>query len=213
MGVFIMTNVLFIKANSRPIEQAVSVKLYQAFLDSYKESHPEDMITELDLFQENLPFYGVNEINGTFKSANGMELTAEEQASVNTVNKYLEQFLAADKVVFAFPLWNFTVPAVLHNYMDYLSQTGKTFKYTAEGPVGLAGDKKVILLCAKGGVYSEGPMKEIDLSERYVKTVLGFWGIQEPSTVVIEGHNQYQDRAEEIIEEGLKKAAIAAQTF
>ena len=140
-------------------------------------------------------------------------VTVEEQVSVNTVNKYLEQFLAADKVVFAFPLWNFTVPAVLHNYMDYLSQTGKTFKYTAEGPVGLAGDKKVILLCAKGGVYSEGPMKEIDLSERYVKTVLGFWGIQEPSTVVIEGHNQYQDRAEEIIEEGLKKAAIAAQTF
>ena len=63
-----MSNVLFIKANSRPIEQAVSVKLYQVFLDSYKESHPEDTITELDLFQENLPFYGVNEINGTFKS-------------------------------------------------------------------------------------------------------------------------------------------------
>lgn len=208
-----MSNVLFIKANSRPIEQAVSVKLYQAFVDSYKESHPEDTITELDLFQENLPYYGVNEINGMYKQANGFELTDEEQVAANTVNKYLNQFLEADKVVFAFPLWNFTVPSVLHTYMDYLSQAGKTFKYTAEGPVGLAGDKKVVLLVAKGGVYSEGPAKEMDLSERYVKTLLGFWGIQDTTTIVIEGHNQYADRAEEIIQAGLQQAATTAQAF
>ena len=208
-----MANVLFIKANSRPIEQAVSVQMYQAFLDSYKESHPEDTITELDLFQENLPHYGVEQINGMYKLANGYEVTPEEQAAADQVNKYLNQFLAADKVVFAFPLWNFTVPSVLHAYMDYLSQAGKTFKYTAEGPVGLAGDKKVALLCAKGGVYSEGPMKELDFTERYVKTVLAFWGIQNTTSVVIEGHNQYADRAQQIIEEGLKKVATAAQTF
>lgn len=208
-----MSNVLFIKANSRPIEQAVSVKLYQAFVDSYKESHPEDTITELDLFQENLPYYGVNEINGMYKQANGFELTDEEQVAANTVNEYLNQFLEADKVVFAFPLWNFTVPSVLHTYMDYLSQAGKTFKYTAEGPVGLAGDKKVVLLVAKGGVYSEGPAKEMDLSERYVKTLLGFWGIQDTTTIVIEGHNQYADRAEEIIQAGLQQAATTAQAF
>ncbi|MGM9929117.1 MAG: FMN-dependent NADH-azoreductase, partial [Bacillus sp. (in: firmicutes)] len=179
----------------------------------YKESHPEDTITELDLFQENLPYYGVNQINGMYKQANGFELTDEEQVAANTVNKYLNQFLEADKVVFAFPLWNFTVPSVLHTYMDYLSQAGKTFKYTAEGPVGLAGDKKVVLLVAKGGVYSEGPAKEMDLSERYVKTLLGFWGIQDTTTIVIEGHNQYADRAEEIIQAGLQQAATTAQAF
>ncbi|GAA3321407.1 hypothetical protein GCM10020331_037120 [Ectobacillus funiculus] len=63
-----------------------------------------------------------------FKLGKGLELTAEEQAAANLVNKYLNQFLAADKVVFAFPLWNFTVPAVLHTYLDYLSQAGKNFQ-------------------------------------------------------------------------------------
>ncbi|MDQ0242509.1 FMN-dependent NADH-azoreductase [Bacillus fengqiuensis] len=208
-----MANVLFIKANSRPIEQAVSVKLYQAFLDSYKESHPEDHITELDLFKENLPYYDTDKINGMFKLSRGMELTSDEKEATDLVNQYLDQFLSADKVVFAFPLWNFTVPAVLHTYLDYLGQAGKTFRYTAEGPVGLLPEKKVALLNARGGVYSEGPAQSAEMAVNYVQNILNFWGVKDVTTVIVEGHNQFPDKAEEIIEEGLKKAASAATSF
>lgn len=208
-----MAKVLFIKSNSRPIEQAVSVKLYQAFLDSYKESHPQDEIMELDLFKENLPYYDTDKINGMFKLARGMELTPEEREATELVNKYLNPFLSADKVVLAFPLWNFTVPAVLHTYLDYLSQAGKTFKYTQDGPVGLLPDKKVALLNARGGVYSEGPAQSVEMAVNYVNAILGFWGVKDITTVIVEGHNQFPDRAEEIIEEGIRKAATAANTF
>ena len=208
-----MSNVLFIKANDRPVEQATSVKLYEAFATSYKEAHPNDQVTELDLFAENLPYYGNDLITAMFKAGRGMELTAEEQKGAEYVNKYLNQFAAADKVVIAYPMWNFTVPAVLHTYMDYLSQAGKTFKYTAEGPVGLMGDKKVALLTARGGVYSEGPMAAIELASKYVKTILGFWGISNVTEVVVEGHNQFPDKAEEIVQAGVVKAAQLAETF
>ena len=208
-----MTNVLFVKANSRPAEQAVSVQLYDAFLASYKETHPQDEVVELDLFAENLPYYDTDKINGMFKLGKGLELTAEEQAAANLVNKYLNQFLAADKVVFAFPLWNFTVPAVLHTYLDYLSQAGKTFSYTAEGPVGLLTNKKVALLNARGGVYSEGPAAAVEMSVKYVQTILGFWGVQDITTVIVEGHNQFPDKAKEIIAEGIQKAVTVAAAF
>ncbi|MFD2679759.1 FMN-dependent NADH-azoreductase [Bacillus seohaeanensis] len=208
-----MAKVLFIKANSRPIEQAVSVKLYHTFLDSYRESHPEDTIIELDLFEENLPYYDTDKINGMYKLANGIELTSSEKEATDIVNKYLNQFLEADKVVMAFPLWNFTIPAPLHTYLDYMGQAGKTFRYTAEGPVGLLPDKKVALLNARGGVYSEGPAQSSEMSVNYVDTLLNFWGVEDTTTVIIEGHNQYPDRAEEIIEEGLQKAATAANSF
>ncbi|GAA4706485.1 FMN-dependent NADH-azoreductase [Brevibacillus fulvus] len=208
-----MAKVLFVKANSRPIEQAVSVKLYQAFLDSYKESHPADEIIELDLFKENLPYYDTDKINGMFKLGKGMELTAEEKAATDVVNKYLDQFLAADKVVFAFPLWNFTVPAVLHTYIDYLSQAGKTFRYTAEGPIGLVTDKKIAILNARGGVYSEGPAQSVEMAVNFVSAALGFWGVQNITKVIVEGHNQFPDRAEAIIQEGIEKAKEAARTF
>ena len=64
-----MSNVLFIKANNRAIEQSVSVKMYHEFLESFKASHPEDQITELDLFAENLPYYDGTAINGCSKPA------------------------------------------------------------------------------------------------------------------------------------------------
>lgn len=206
-----MEKVLFIKANSRPIEQSVSVKLYHTFLDNYKEAHPQDELIELDLFQENLPYYSNDMISGMFKLSKGMELTEDERQATETVNKYLQQFLDADKVVFAFPLWNFTVPAVLHTYLDYLAQAGKTFRYTPEGPVGLLTDKKAVLLNARGGVYSEGPAQSVEMSVNYVQTMLGFWGVEDIQKVIIEGHNQYPDQAERIIAEGLEKAAELAR--
>ncbi|KKI93585.1 FMN-dependent NADH-azoreductase [Bacillus sp. SA1-12] len=208
-----MSNVLFIKANSRPAAQAVSVQLYDAFLQSYKESHAEDTIIELDLFEENLPYYSTDMINGMFKLGKGFALTPEEQAATNIVKKYLDPFLAADKIVIAFPLWNFTVPAVLHTYMDYLAQAGTTFKYTTEGPVGLLSDKKVVLLNARGGIYSEGPAASKEMAVNYVTTMVDFFGIHNLTKIIIEGHNQFPEKASEMIKSGLREAAAAAHTF
>jgi len=207
-----MSNVLFVKVNDRPEEQAVSVKMYEAFLKAYKEANPADVITELDLFQENLPYYGNTAITGLYKVSQGWELTAEELAITTTINGYMEQFLAADKVVLAFPLWNFMAPAPLTNYISYLAQAGKTFKYTAEGPVGLVPDKKVVLLNARGGVYTVEPMSALEAAVRPLKGVLGMFGIQ-TEEVIIEGHNQFKDRAEAIVTEGLERVAKAASSF
>ncbi|KAA0955392.1 FMN-dependent NADH-azoreductase [Sporosarcina sp. ANT_H38] len=208
-----MKTVLFVKANNRPANQAVSVKLYEAFLTSYKESHPNDTVVELDLFNEELPYVGVDMIDGTFKASKGLDLTLKEAKAVAVADKYLEQFLAADKVVFGFPLWNLTIPAVLHTYIDYLNRSGKTFKYTPEGPVGLLRNKKIALLNASGGVYSTGPAAEVEMAVKYVASMMGFFGIKDIDKIVIEGHNQSPDKAEEIIATGLEKAIKAASTF
>jgi FMN-dependent NADH-azoreductase len=212
-GGFSMSYTLFIKANDRSASEAVSVKLYDAFLESYQQSHQDEEIIELNLFKEELPYLGADMINGQFKLARGLEVTAAENKAAETANYYLEQFVRADKIVIAFPLWNFTVPAVLHTYFDYLNQAGKTFKYTPEGPVGLLGDKKVMLLNARGGVYSEGPAAEVEMAVKYVGSVLQFFGITDVNSVIIEGHNQFPDRAQEIIESGLEQAAQSAKTF
>jgi FMN-dependent NADH-azoreductase len=208
-----MTTVLFVKANNRPANQAVSVKLYEAFLESYKESHPNETVVELDLYNEELPYVGVDMINGTFKAGRGLELTEKEATAVAVADKYLDQFLAAYKVVFGFPLWNLTIPAVLHTYIDYLNRAGKTFKYTPEGPVGLLSDKKIALLNASGGVYSNGAAAELEMAVKYVASMMGFFGVRDIEKVVIEGHNQFPDKAEEIIAAGLEKAAKVASTF
>ncbi|WP_232698218.1 FMN-dependent NADH-azoreductase [Brevibacillus daliensis] len=208
-----MANTLFIKANDRSSEQAISVQMYEAFLKNYKESNPGEQVTEVDLYKEELPYYGNDAINGLYKKSNGFDLTEKEAQLVKVIEAYQEQFMAADKIVFAFPLWNFTVPAPLITYISYLSQAGKTFRYTPEGIIGLVPDKKVALLSASGGVFSEGPMASMEMAVKYIKTAISLWGITNPVQVVIEGHNQYPDRAKEIIADGLNKTAELAAKF
>ena len=206
-----MSKVLLIKANDRPADQGISSRMYETFVNTFKEANPNAEITELELFNLDLPYYGNTAIMGAYKRSQGMEMTAEETKAADLVDQYLNQFLDAEKIVFAFPLWNFTVPAPLISYISYLSQAGKTFKYTVEGPVGLAGDKKVAVLSARGSDYTQMPAME--MAANYVINILSFWGITNPEVVVIEGHNQYPDRAQEIIADGLEKVAKVAANF
>ncbi|MBC2326350.1 FMN-dependent NADH-azoreductase [Listeria booriae] len=208
-----MANVLFIKANGLPAERSVSVKLYEEFLKNYKANNAADTITELDLFQADLPYYDATMMSGLFKESTGDTLTDEEQRLADIANGYLEQFLAADKVVMAFPLWNFSIPAQFLTYLFYLNQAGKTFKYTAEGPVGLVTGKEVVLLNARGGVYSDGPMASWEMSLNYVKNILAHFGITNPQSIIVEGHNATPEQAQDLIAAGVEKAAELAAKF
>ncbi|KRF54680.1 FMN-dependent NADH-azoreductase [Bacillus sp. Soil745] len=207
------TKVLFVKVNDRPADQAISSKMYDTFLQTYKETHRTDEVAELDLFKEELPYYGNTAITGLYKRNQGLELTAEEENAAKLVDQYLNQFMAMDKVVFAFPLWNSTVPAPLITYLSYLAQAGIMFNYTAEGPVGYAGDKKVMLLNARGSDYALEGMASAEMAVSLVKNIISLWGIKNPETVVIEGHNQYPDRSQKIIADGLENVAKAAEAF
>ncbi|MEW9701723.1 FMN-dependent NADH-azoreductase [Paenibacillus sp. SI8] len=208
-----MSTILFVKANNRPSAYSVSVKLYEAFLKSYIESHPEDTVIELDLYKEHLPYLDSDMISGGFKSARGIPLTPEETEAIAVADSYLNQFLSVDKVVIGFPLWNTTVPAVLHTYIDYLNRAGKTFKYTQQGSVGLVTDKKVALLNARGGDYSQETSASSEMAVNFVLKNLHLFGITDVTTVIVEGHQRYSDRSEQLIGDGIQQATLAAKTF
>jgi FMN-dependent NADH-azoreductase len=64
---------------------------------------------------------------------------------------------------------------------------GKTFRYTENGPVGLAGGKQVIIASSRGGQYSGGPAAALDFQEAYLRAVFGFLGVTELEFVRAEG--------------------------
>ncbi|QGQ94603.1 FMN-dependent NADH-azoreductase [Paenibacillus psychroresistens] len=208
-----MSSILFVKANNRPVEYAVSVKLYEAFLENYKEAHPDDDIVELDLYQEHLPYLDTNLISGAFKLGRGMGLTAEEKLITDIATRFIDQFLAADKIIIGFPLWNLTVPAVLHTYLDYLNRAGTTFKYTPQGAVGLVLGKKVALLNARGGNYSEGDAAASEMAVNLVVKNLNLFGITDITKIIAEGHGKSPDQRERIIGDAIQLAAQTAKVF
>ena len=99
----------------------------------------------------------------------------------------LDEFLAADAVVIGAPMYNFSAPSQLKAWIDRILIAGKTFRYTATGPEGLAGGKRVIVALARGGIYSEGsPAAALEHLETYLRGVFNFIGI-EPEFVAADG--------------------------
>jgi FMN-dependent NADH-azoreductase len=90
----------------------------------------------------------------------------------------LEEFLAADIVVLGAPMYNFTIPSQLKAWIDRIVVAGKTFKYDANGPEGLAGNKRLIVAISRGGFYGVGtPAAALEHLETYLRGVFGFIGV------------------------------------
>lgn len=104
-------------------------------------------------------------------------------------NRMLEDFLAADIVVIGAPMYNFGIPSQLKAWLDRILVAGKTFRYGANGPEGLAGGKRVIIASSRGGMYAGGPAAAMDFQETYLRAALGFIGIDDIEFVRAEGLN------------------------
>lgn len=103
-------------------------------------------------------------------------------------NKVLEDFLAADVVVVGAPMYNFTISSQLKAWLDRVLVAGKTFRYTANGPEGLAGGKRVIVASSRGGFYGKDSAgAAMDFQEPYLRATFAFIGIGEVEFVRAEG--------------------------
>lgn len=100
----------------------------------------------------------------------------------------MQQFKSADVIVIGTPMYNFGIPSQLKAYIDHIAIAGQTFKYTAEGPIGLMGGKRVILAASSGGIYAEGtPGFALNHQTEYLKHVLGFMGITDITVITAQG--------------------------
>ncbi|TCV93292.1 FMN-dependent NADH-azoreductase [Luteibacter rhizovicinus] len=112
---------------------------------------------------------------------------AADPASIEA-NRVMDEFLAADVVVLGAPMYNFGIPSTLKAWIDRIAVAGKTFRYTANGPEGLVGDKRLIVASSRGGIYSQGtPAAGLDFQENYLRAVFAFLGINEIEFVRAEG--------------------------
>jgi FMN-dependent NADH-azoreductase len=102
----------------------------------------------------------------------------------------LNEFLVADIVVVGAPMYNFSIPSQLKAWIDRLAVPGKTFRYTKNGPKGLAGGKRVIVASSCGGFSGpETPLPFLDQQETYLRGVFGFFGVTDVIFIHAEGVN------------------------
>ncbi|MNY84761.1 FMN-dependent NADH-azoreductase 1 [compost metagenome] len=167
-------------------ENSASRKLTQQIVTAWSAKHPDTEVQYLDLVAQAPNHFTMAAMAPRTGQTEGL---SAEQTAENAVSEQLvSQFLAADVIVIGAPFYNFSIPSQLKAWIDRLAQPGRTFRYTASGPEGLAKGKTVIVASSRGGVYSTTEaMQALEHQESYLKVVLGFFGITDVRFVRAEG--------------------------
>jgi FMN-dependent NADH-azoreductase len=164
---------------------SASRQLSAAIVAALKAALPDLEIIRRDLDAEPIPDLD-SRLLPTVRPANAAEgaVGLPDEQGIGA----LEEFLAADIVVIGAPMYNFTVPSQLKAWIDRILIAGKTFRYTANGPVGLAAGKRVLIASARGGLYAPGtPFEKNDFQEPYLRAAFAFIGIDDVKIVRAEG--------------------------
>jgi FMN-dependent NADH-azoreductase len=131
---------------------SVSRQVSSAIVDRLRRQNPDLEIAYRDLSSTPLAHLSGSHL----AAAQGGAPSAEVQEDLAAGQAVLEEFLAADIVVLGAPMYNFTIPSQLKAWIDRILVAGKTFKYGAQGPEGLAGNKRMIVAISRGGFYGAG---------------------------------------------------------
>ncbi len=201
-----MAKVLYIKANAKLEGESRTYQVSDKFIEKYQELHPEDEVVTLDLYEEGIGFLPMGELDELHRPQ-------DESSKDHPILKYAHQFASADKYVISAPFWNLSFPAILKAYLDYVSVAGITFSYTLEGPVGLCCGKKATYVVTRGGYYSDEPYSNFEMGERYLRTLLGFFGVVDFETVAADGLDVQGNDVEAILNEAIAKAEALAVKF
>ncbi|MGK6323706.1 FMN-dependent NADH-azoreductase [Sphingomonas sp. DT-51] len=170
--------------------QSVSRQLSAAVVERLRGSDEHD-VTYRDVAADGLPHFSAVTAPSAHPLSQAVPvLDAAQQARRATSDAILAEFLDADIIVIGVPMYNFTVPSELKAWIDRVIVPGTTFRKGEAGPEGLAGNKRVILAVARGGVYAAGSaFAPAEHAESLLRSLLGFIGVTEIETVVAEGLN------------------------
>jgi FMN-dependent NADH-azoreductase len=210
-----MSRLLYIQASPRG-KRSHSIAVADAFIESYEQKHQDDEVVTLNVFEAPVPYFDGMAVQAKYTIMHGQSHSKEELQAWKEVEKTIEQFKTVDKYVLAVPMWNFSIPYRLKQYIDVLVQPGYTFTFCAdEGYKGLVTGKPLLVVYARGGEYAAGSQAEaFDLQKKYVELIFGFIGFKDIHTVIVEPTLQGgPDVAETKQQEAINKAKEMANTF
>lgn len=191
-----MSRVLALKSSILG-DYSQSTKLVEEFIKNVDQ----DKLTVRDLAANPLPVLDFSVATALRATE---DLSQDQQSIVDLSNTLIEEIKAADTLVIAAPMYNFTIPTQLKNWIDLIARAGVTFTYTENGVKGLIEGKKAIVVTTRGGIHKDAAT---DSMTPYLRTVLGFVGITDVEFVYAEALNMGKDAAAKGISEAQSQLA------
>lgn len=184
-----MARVLYIEGSPNKGFSA-SIEVCHAFLDTYRQTHPDHQIQTLDIWNTALPEFDADALAAKYAGLSGKALTPAQAAAWKSIQELAALFHQADKFLFGVPLWNFSIPYKLKHLIDVISQKDVLFSFDDSGFAGLLRGKKAAVVYARGLSYSTPgsftPASTFDLQRPYMETWLKFIGVEDIASIVVE---------------------------
>lgn len=174
-------NILQINSSARAAG-SYSTRLGSLVVERLLDAQPQATLKVRDLGRSPHPMLDEAALQALFTPAE--QRTPEQAARVALDDALITEIQAADVLVLGAPMYNFSIPAQLKNWIDAISRAGVTFRYTAQGPEGLLTGKKVYVVQTSGGRHSNTPT---DTQTPYLRTLLGFLGMSDVQFLYAEG--------------------------
>ena len=207
-----MKKLLHIIATPRAGESR-TLKVSASFIDSFMASHSGWEVEELNIFKENLPPLTVKQVNGKYVLLGGKDLSGELKEAWQGITAQIQRFLSADAYLISTPMWNFSIPYLLKQYIDIIVQPKYLFRYTDTGVEGLVKNKKMAVVISRGGDYSSEEMRKFDFQQSYLRSVFGFVGITDMTFITAQPMDMGPELQAENIKEAQRIAKEAATRF
>lgn len=161
-------------------------------VDSWLATNPNDQFTVRDLAKDPVP---VLDQATMFAFGKEISMLSDKQKAARALSdELIAELKAHDVIVITAPMYNFSVPAQLKHYIDFIARAGETFSYSESGAVGLLKNKQAIVLTSRGGIHKDQPS---DLIVPFLTQFLGFIGITDVQFVLTEGVAYSEDYAQQ----------------
>lgn len=197
------THILFVTSSARG-DASYSNQVAARLLDELGDAHPEATLTVRDLARDPLPHIDQSFLDGL--SLSEEQRGPAERTAIERSDDLIDELLAADTVVIAAPMYNFSIPSTLKAWIDHIARAGRTFQVGDDGAQGLVRGKRVILVLARGGVYSSGPMRQLDYQSTYLRSILSFLGMTDVRIIEVEGTESGLESALQAVEAASRRA-------
>jgi FMN-dependent NADH-azoreductase len=174
-----MTKLLFIQASPRG-EQSKSIQVARTYLDAVKAANPALEVDVLPLWQTELPAFDGDKVAAKVSVILGQEHNAGQKTAWDEIVRIASRFIAADRYLFAIPMWNGTIPYRMKHYIDIIHQPGLLWGLKPEtGYYGLLKNKHATLVLT-AGAYADSfpsPAFGVDYQSTYLKSWLNQAGV------------------------------------
>ena len=161
-------------------------------------------VIERDLVKDPLPALSPQDLVGVHGSLDDERPSLQRHLAFS--NTLIEELRQADVLVVGVAMYNFSIPAYLKQWIDYVCRAGVSFRYTENGPVGLTGIERAFIVTASGGT----PIgSEMDFASRYLEHICRFLGIDKVIHIDAGGSKRTPDA---VIESARKQIDLLLET-